>query len=1045
MRHPLLALLLLIAAHAILSTSNAAPDWVDASKYEDKAFFIHALAPRVEVYNLHEQDWETPIPLTTIPSALKVDDTYLYIAYGKDLYRYLKDGTGETYIAKLSNNVKSIETDGDLLFVDYSNNYINVECYDRTTLDRIDAFTSTSYRWSHPFEIETETNKLSARDVNGRYVCLDYDSSGQMSAQTSSSYFPNNVGERLFQWPSSERLIGQSGYVFDTQNLMMIAQLEGDIDQVEFAEEVIPIIRTGSEIIAYSRSYRETGRVTLEQSRMSIFVHQGSESVFAFYPSDESEHGISAKIIPYQTLKVEDPYAPINPATLEFTPEDKLIDQNGVLYLLHSTLKVLFRWDSTTQAWKENLVLKSSPTTVEFSSSQNRVYLGYKSGEITYFDTASDNPTETLFKNVSEPVGLIVATGDFIFVDQYGRSTQTFHVYDANGSEIDSQDHGSRDQKAIWNETTRRIIYTSQGYYTQVYSGGIDTEGKLSEETFTYSGLSGEQSPLYSNPSDGIFITSAGHICETAVYGVVASLPNPIMGAAWIEGKLHTVQNGSVKNWEQTTYEVNATTYSFDQKPLGLIATPDEKMLLITQAESGQIRIKKLDANYNLVSPPTLAKPTLELDKLVATAARLQWPHISGATSYTIERSSDNGSTWQTVTTITDEESTTYVDIDLSPDAIYHYRIQAKNGASLSDFSDPIKVNTTIAASELRPLEIQDIKGSLRWAESDDFGILYMVYQQTAAIFRYDLNQQAWIQSIPLQAIPSSIHLSKTRKAILVGYDDGSISYVSLASSNINEIPFSKLPDQIRFISSNSKYIVVSEYRTQHVFDNVGVKYSSANLFYSDVLEPFWWDEISQQFYWKDYNVFAASIDENHQLKSKGSVITAYSYSILIAENFANTLLLTSDKSIYSVNTGGGLLQLDDYVTSGTWVGKNLFTSYDKTIRKFSATTYAVEKTRTANTRIARILSGPNNTIVTITEGIKPTIELLSTDLSIAPPDSLATPSKPALADPTQSRTSLYWADIGGEKAYIVERRKGSSDWLKIAELPANSSSFEDT
>ncbi|EDY80439.1 Fibronectin type III domain protein [Verrucomicrobiia bacterium DG1235] len=1043
---PLLISLLLLLANTGLASLNAAPNWVDSSRFDDKAYFLHALNPRIEIYNFQSQAWDSSITLSKTPSAFATDDSFLYIAYGKALYRYNKDGSGETHIANISNNVRSIKLDGNILFADYSSNSISVDSFNRSTLAKIDSFNTTSYHWSHDFEIDPERNRLFAANNYSRIAELDYDDNGTFAASAAALYFSDNFGQRIYQWPNGSRYVAYSGTVYNSSQREKIAQLESNIIHIDFVEDTLPVIATEGEVIAYSVAYQETGRTSLENKPEAHFVHHSTEFVFAFYPSDESENGISVEAISYDTLSVDDPTAPIDPSTLSFSPDDIIIDQNGILYLSHRTFGILFRWDSGTQAWLENLPLKSSPNTLSFAENQNRIYVGYESGEITYFDTTSDTLTETLFKNVGHPVGLIVRTGDYLFVDQYEGNSQSYHIYNDSGTDVDSTSHGSRDQSAVWNESTRRIVYTSQGNYNRVHSGGIGTDGKLTDYTFSHSSLSGQQAPLYSHPTQGLILTANGYLLKSDEQGTVTTVPDPIFGATWINGRLHTAQGGSIKNWDLPTYEENATSYSFSQQPVGLAGTPDDHLLLITQADSGQIRIKKLDTSYSIIAPSTLSTPLLHLDKIVGTSTRLEWSYVSGAETYALERSEDSGATWETIANIADAESTSFVDNGLILNSEYSYRVLAKNGDLSSPYSNTILVDTSITPNDLPPLALEDIKGNLTWAEADSAGTLYLSFRNTAAIYRYDLVEQNWIESIPLKDAPTAVHISDSRNAILVGYRDGTVSFISLSGVNYSEIPFAVLTGDIRFISSNSGYIIASDYYNQNVYDNVGGEYDSDRIMYPDSNEQFWWDEFSQRFYWKDSYIYATELDENHQLKESSLVSDVYNSGNLIAEYFEKSLLLLSDGSIYSVNTQGQLLSLNRYLVSGVWVGGNLFTSSDRELQKWNETTYEEEAVKTVQNSIQKLVEGPEDTIVVVTQSsyTEPKIELLKTDLNVAPPDTLAKPIAPVLSYPANNEISVNWQDVGGENGYKLERRTNGGDWEDLAELPANQTYYQD-
>ena len=90
-------------------------------------------------------------------------------------------------------------------------------------------------------------------------------------------------------------------------------------------------------------------------------------------------------------------------------------------------------------------------------------------------------------------------------------------------------------------------------------------------------------------------------------------------------------------------------------------------------------------------NPPTLSSATAQS----ATSVALAWSSVTGATGYTIERSSNSGSTWTTAGTV-GTGVTTFTDTGLTQATTYTYEVIATNsvgdsapGATLSVTTQP--------------------------------------------------------------------------------------------------------------------------------------------------------------------------------------------------------------------------------------------------------------------------------------------------------------------------------------------------------------------
>ena len=100
----------------------------------------------------------------------------------------------------------------------------------------------------------------------------------------------------------------------------------------------------------------------------------------------------------------------------------------------------------------------------------------------------------------------------------------------------------------------------------------------------------------------------------------------------------------------------------------------------------------------NLITPPQM--PTgLEANTISSSQINLSWisPVNNGngtILGYKIERSSDNGSTWNVIVSNSGSISTTYSDTGLAPNTQYTYRVSAINSAGTSQVSISVSATT---------------------------------------------------------------------------------------------------------------------------------------------------------------------------------------------------------------------------------------------------------------------------------------------------------------------------------------------------------------
>src|SRR5687767_13700030 len=95
-------------------------------EHDNVGYFLSAYPSRIERYDVANQAWLTPLTLpiaTPAPTSFLVDDEGLYVAYGSAVYRYNRDGTGQTHLLNANDPVQAIHSDGNVLFVNHSSGY----------------------------------------------------------------------------------------------------------------------------------------------------------------------------------------------------------------------------------------------------------------------------------------------------------------------------------------------------------------------------------------------------------------------------------------------------------------------------------------------------------------------------------------------------------------------------------------------------------------------------------------------------------------------------------------------------------------------------------------------------------------------------------------------------------------------------------------------------------------------------------------------------------------------------------------------------------
>lgn len=1019
--------------------------WLNAEKHGSRAYFLHAAAPRIEIYDLENEVWLSALELTKTPNLFHIDDAFLYISYGKSVYRYSHAGENETLIATFPTNILSIHTDGDILFTVTTGDKITFDSFNRNTGATIDNYVKTDYSYwpnNKPATIIHSSRKLASISGNDLYS-ISYDVAGNFSAQTRTyiNSLSQNMGADFFVFDGSSRLIGKSGKAFEDFDVEPFEDLGTSISDIAFIENALPVVLSDKKLTAYSLAFQETGSTTLQTEALSIFL--SATKVFAFSVKSDSPNGMGAEIVSFETLGTDDPNKMINPENLGFTPKHILFDKHDVVYLTHPFIPIMFRWDTNTRSWLDSIPLLGTPSVADYSKNSDGVYLGYETGEITKIDTSLSSPNESTWVTTTDKIELLIASGDFLFVDRISESDKEYYIYNSAGTVVDVTDHSYTNHSGVWNAAASSVLYTVDGPNVRtIHIGAIDNTGNLAEAAIdqnvdTYTQLA----PLYSHPSESKVLTTFGFLIDPTARTTLTTIPEVSKGATWIGSKLYTAQEHAVNSWNESTY-AKESTLEIAHTNLALFTDSTNQLVLVSSNANSKISFTNLTPSLTIETPTDLSAPLLNFDKNTANAARVSWSNIAGATSYLLERSSIDDPKWSQISEL-GFDSSRYSDVNLTPGKEYYYRIKSKNGSVVSSYSNTVEANLAVTPNDLPIPLISAINNTPRTTFVDNSDILYLVFDQIEAIFRYDTSEQKWLDAIPLKSSPIAAYYSNDRNSILIAYHGGQVNEVALNAEILSEQTFAKAQHSVySIVSHNSRVITIDDNGNHTLFDQVGDELSRSSFGSTSQNQKIFWT--GNSYYWGRYNRIYESNIVDDTLTSQTSVYT--SYGSLIGINAEKSLILFSDGALYPTTLTGKINDLESNVSSSTWVDGNLITAYDKKITSWALPTYSANRTAVSQLNIYGIHATTTGKIIVVSAPYNkpPSVEILDLEFNTVPPAKLAE-TKLRTNNLQSTGVNLEWEDIGGELSYEIERQEVGGEWIKLNALQKNTTSYIDS
>ena len=207
-------------------------------------------------------------------------------------------------------------------------------------------------------------------------------------------------------------------------------------------------------------------------------------------------------------------------ATLpSFTPTKIIYDEQEDIYLLSSENSAIYRWSAATNHYTNpiNLATLSQdvnaiPLIITYLSAQNRIYIGYNNGHITYVDISS--PTqEHQFTSLPRQITYLSSAGNYLLASDSSQSNK--YIFDSDGVQTDSFYEYSN-VAMQWNDTNN-TSYISKS--NRVYSYQINqvTGLMIDENHSEYDSSNRAQNPIRLSTDMDSIVTGNGIVYDLSL------------------------------------------------------------------------------------------------------------------------------------------------------------------------------------------------------------------------------------------------------------------------------------------------------------------------------------------------------------------------------------------------------------------------------------------------------------------------------------------------------------------------------------------------
>ena len=555
----LLGCVAIASACFIAHVTQAAP--VDQTVSDDTAYMLFAVPNKIERYDLANSQALDPITLEREASAFALNADIAYVAYGREL-RAINIATSEsTFIRNFTDDIHGLEIINEAIYVftptGYDGTVTVLSTTDFSLIEESELRQGGNYFSSSNNAIFYRSVGVSPSDIHKISINED----GSIAAHIESPYhgdYPN--ASYVWSSPDQTRVFDDSGIAYFTDNLNYAGSLGGSFDAITFVDGN-PVVARDSSLSLFTSHLLEAGSQAIASEPSFLASH--ADSVFAF---NFTESSYSLEVVDVSGFELPEPGTPLDGATTSYDTDFIAIDGQDVVFIADDELLSIFRWSTKDATYLTSWALQSQPKWMTFVSEHNRLYIGYESGRISYFDTLDDNARETHFVTLPGEVQGLASAGKFLFAADPSGAWGSFYTFSADGLMVSSDEwKNAASSEYLWSSETNRIYhYRDNTSPNDIEWTAIDPEsGLLGEEGDSiYHGDTLVTSyPLRLNPVGDVILNGAGQFISANSLEIVNALSGNISDAAWVGSQLITLnqQQTALQVWSENFELINET------------------------------------------------------------------------------------------------------------------------------------------------------------------------------------------------------------------------------------------------------------------------------------------------------------------------------------------------------------------------------------------------------------------------------------------------------------------------------------------------------
>jgi hypothetical protein len=643
-----------------------------------------------------------------------------------------------------------------------------------------------------------------------------------------------------------------------------------------------------------------------------------------------------------------------------YVPDRVAYDGQNIIYLQSNANRLIFRWSVSESRYLDPYTVglgALNPTSMAYSTGQQRLYVGYETGAIRYIDPNAASAAEVALVTMSAGVTSLSNAGNFLVAQTGNYSYGGGAVLSSSGATVANGGYYyGYSRETAWDPVSSRLYYSREGISPNDLHYDVINQatGQITSSAETpYHGAYSILPPIRVSVDGAFILMGSGDIYSRAALNWSGSLGSQVTDARWsTDGSIVTL---TTANSQTTLRRRGATT----------LPTLEQR------SYAGQaLRVIGTDARMAVL---VITNGTLEIHTYIPNDDSDGDGVVNTQDAFPLDRA-----------------ASVDTDRDGYPDSWNAGRSQADSTTGL--VLDAFPQDAACWLSGHGSGGVCNYGATLPDYEPDRIvhhgDIVYLLSTDNERVYRWSISAQAYLNPYVVgidegytTLSPTTMTYSVAHQRLYLGYESGAIHYIDVASGSPAEISFANTAMGVHGLVSVGNYLLAQDdsgaWETHYVFNASGAITAQQEWNYYST--EYAWDPVNSRVYFFRSNTSPGDLHYEVINQATGQISSSGETPYHGDHNFGGVIRVSASGQYVLVGAGDFYTQptlqwsgaVGTPIADARWFANGslatLVTSGNQTqLRRLSGTNLTVQEQRTFSGQALRVVGSDTSMVVVV-------------------------------------------------------------------------------